>query len=216
MAPITSAADAVATEVLPLWTALHLQVAAHARCECLLAGCMRHSNMSHRIDDNHLHPAASLFDYQSQLDCCSARRICGNCPAKLAVRTALKMQLSAAQAINRAVAPEVDSASASVAEVVAAIAGLGAAGVVAWSLATLKDTGAVILASTCRRTVSSSNSLAPCFCSCLAAVAGACLVVLPTSLPIAPWPRMHAQQGCFAVRSPKYLPSRRSLHGPQH
>ena len=46
-----------------------------------------------------------------------------------------------AQAINAAVAPEVESEAASVAEVLAAIAGLGAVGIVAWSLATLRDTG---------------------------------------------------------------------------
>lgn len=45
------------------------------------------------------------------------------------------------QVINSAVAPEVETEAASVGEVVAAVAGLVATGVVAWSLATLKDTG---------------------------------------------------------------------------
>jgi hypothetical protein len=43
--------------------------------------------------------------------------------------------------MNSAVAPEVDSGPASAAEVFIAAAGLAATGVVAWSLATLKDTG---------------------------------------------------------------------------
>lgn len=46
------------------------------------------------------------------------------------------------QAMNSAVAPEVEAASASVGELVAAVTGLVATGVVAWSLATLKGTGA--------------------------------------------------------------------------
>jgi len=40
------------------------------------------------------------------------------------------------------VAPEVDSEPASIAEIAVGAAGLGAAGIVAWSLATLRDTGA--------------------------------------------------------------------------
>jgi hypothetical protein len=45
------------------------------------------------------------------------------------------------QVMNSAVAPEVESVPASVGEVLVAVAGLAATGVVAWSLATLKDTG---------------------------------------------------------------------------
>jgi hypothetical protein len=46
--------------------------------------------------------------------------------------------------MNSAVAPEVDSGPASVVEVLIAAAGLAATGVVAWSLATLKDSGRLL------------------------------------------------------------------------
>lgn len=48
---------------------------------------------------------------------------------------------AATQVINTAVAPEVETKAASVGEVLAAVAGLAATGIVAWSLATLKATG---------------------------------------------------------------------------
>lgn len=48
------------------------------------------------------------------------------------------------QIMNSAVAPEVETVPASVGEVLIAAAGLAATGVVAWSLATLKDTGKLL------------------------------------------------------------------------
>lgn len=48
------------------------------------------------------------------------------------------------QVMNSAVSPEVESVPASVGEVFIAAAGLAATGVVAWSLATLKDTGRLL------------------------------------------------------------------------